>query len=334
MLKSALKHAYLPLAIAALVACDAPAGGRWPREGVADRENAAPGPRVMTSTDLRLQIAVERDSYLLGEPVYLMLQLSNSGGQAQRVFGSLDPSDGATEIIVSDGSEERRFVPLVETDSDETVMVSLSPGDTAGSVAPVFFGANGWTFPVPGRYSLSAVYRTPAGEAAFTEVRSAALRIEVVATGDGSGEFLVGESAASLEAGKFLTWQAGDHLEAGRAHLQSLLSRYPRSDLADYVNSALSRSYGRRFLDYRTRQVRPPNCELALSHLRNVRQERLPGFVRMQNALTRARCAQGADARLGLDEARSIARSRPEYQSMLRQITDLESGTESGNRPR
>jgi hypothetical protein len=317
------------LALAIVAACEAPAGGAWPRQGVADRKEAKPSATAVTASDLRLHASVERDSFLVGEPVYLELRLENTGRQSHRVFGSLDPSDGAVEVLVMDpNGREHHFVPLVETEQDESIMVDLGPSAAVGAVAPVFFGANGWTFPSPGRYGVTAVYRTKARDAQVMEVRSAVLNVEVRASADGAGEFLAGGSPPSLEAGKFLTWQAGDHLTAGRAHLENLLTRYPRSDLTHYALSALSRSEGTRFLDYRSRTVRAPNCELALARLRGVVDERLPGYVRMQNALTRARCAVRArdiaGARAAIGDVRGMAGERPEYQGLVAQATELE----------
>jgi len=322
------KPAWLPLGLALLVGCDTPAGGKWPRQGVADRDKANPPAAVVTATDLRLQASVERDGYVVGEPIYLILRLENAGNQAQRVFGSLDPGDGAVEVLLTgpDG-RERRLVPLVETDQDSSIMVELAPGASLGAAASVFFGADGWTFPAPGSHRLTAVYRTPAG-AQVREARSAALELRIGASADGSGEFLADGSAASLEAGKFLTWQAGDHLTAGRDRLENLLTRYPGSDLTHYVRSALSRSHATPFTDYRTREVRPANCELALEHLRTVVAERLPAYLRAQNALIRARCAargqNTAAARAAIRDARQIAGDLPEYRGILRQIEELE----------
>jgi hypothetical protein len=322
-------RAWLPLAIAFLAGCTTPAGGKWPAEGAADRGKASPPAKVTAAADLRLQASFERDSYLLGEPVYLLLRLENSGAQARRVFGSLNPSDRQLEVIVGGPDKrERRFVPLVEADHDQSIMVQLAPGATLGAVAPVFFGAEGWTFPTPGRYVVTATYRTGAGKGEVVEARSAPVGVEVRSTGDGAGEFLVGTTASSLEAGKFLAWQAGDHLAAGREHLESLIQRYPRSELSHYARSALSRSYGRRFTDYRTRQVRAPDCKLALEYLRLVAEERLPGYVRMQNALTRARCAaraqDNAAARAAIQDAHRLAGDRPEYRGLAAQAQELE----------
>ena len=126
--------AWLPLGLALVVGCDTPAGGRWPREGVADGRKANPPATVVTATNLRLQASVERDAYVVGEPVYLILRLENTGNQAQRVFGSLDPGDGAVEILVTGPDRrEQRFVPLVETDQDSSIMVELAPAGSLGA---------------------------------------------------------------------------------------------------------------------------------------------------------------------------------------------------------
>jgi hypothetical protein len=328
-----MSTAWLPVAVCMQIGCEAPAGGRWPREGVSDPDRARAPAAPVTTSDLRLDISTELQTYVLGEPVYLLLRLENTGA-TRSVFGSLDPSDGAVEVLVG-GAEgaERRFGPLVETDQGPGIMVDLAAADSLGAVAQVFFGANGWTFPTPGTYTLTAVYRTP-GTPQPLEARSAPITIEVRATADASGEFLTGDGNASAEAGRFLAWQAGDHLTEGRAHLEALLSRYPRSDLSHYVRSAFARSYSNRFMDYRTRQVRPPNCELALEQLSTVVEARLPPFVRAQNALIRARCAaRGQDraaAAAAILEARQITAGRVEYRGVLAQIEELERNLGAG----
>ena len=53
------------LALAIVAACEAPAGGAWPRQGVADRKEAKPSATAVTASDLRLHASVERDSFLV-----------------------------------------------------------------------------------------------------------------------------------------------------------------------------------------------------------------------------------------------------------------------------
>lgn len=320
----------LLLCVGFAAGCTTPAGGKWPPRGVVSPRSANPPASAVPAEGLLLQVATERDSYILGEPVYLMLQLNNIGPRPQRVVGSLDPVDGAIEILVRPpDARPIHFVPLVEADHDEGIFVELAPQGSLGGVVPVFFGGNGWTFSSPGEYQLTAVYHSPSGEKMMMEAKSAALTLVIEPSADGAGEFLVGKGQqASNEAGKFLTWQAGDHLIAGRDHLQTVLVRWPESPLIHYVHSAFARSYSNRFADYRTRSIRPPDCARALDHLRQVADDRLPAYLRYQNAMTRARCAwrdgdqKGAQA--ALDYARGIVGDHPEYRSLRTQLDELE----------
>ncbi|MCI0353295.1 MAG: hypothetical protein L0Z53_28075, partial [Acidobacteriales bacterium] len=253
----------------------------------------------------------------------------NSGAQAQRLVGSVDPVDGATEVLIT-GPDKRqvKFVPLVEADHDEGIFVELAAGDSLGAVVPVFFGANGWTFASPGRYELVAAYHSPGGKGEMKAVKSATLSIEIKASADGSGEFLIGKKdPVSYEAGKFLVWQAGDHLVRGREHLEILISRWQGSPIADYVHSAFARSYGNRFMDYRKRQVRPPDCGKAMEHLGRASDDRLPHYLRLQNGLTRMRCAlregKKESAQAEITKARELAANRPEFRGILRRFDEL-----------
>jgi hypothetical protein len=125
-------------------------------------------------------------------------------------------------------------------------------------------------------------------------------------------------------------------LEAGRRHLEALLERWPRSPLADFVHAAFARSYGRRFADYREQRVREPDCARALEHLRRVAEDRLPEYIRLQNALTRARCAirdGDRDAALAhIKRAKAIGRNRPEYRGVMPRNDELERYVTTGGR--
>jgi hypothetical protein len=325
------------LVLAVAASCDTPAGGRWPGERGADPAQAPPAAAVVRAQDLRLDASVEREAYVVGEPVYLILRLENTGTDGRRVFGSLDPSDGAVDVVIGDATGERVFVPLVEVHHDEGIMVDLVPGQPLGAVTPVFFGGAGWTFPEPGSYQVTAIYRTPGEDGRLLETRSAPVEIVVQRSTDGSGEFLVASSDASFGAGKFLAWQSGDHLAAGQQHLERLLREYPASALTPYVRSAFGHSLGRRFLDYRSREVRPPDCERALAHLGAAVDETLPAYIRIQNALTRARCAargrDGAAARAAIGAALAAAGERPEYGALRARAVELQQNLNAPDGP-
>lgn len=310
--------------------CTTPAGGRWPAKGVVSPRDAKSPAQVIQIDDMELELLSDHKQYFVGEPVYLTARLKNAGPETQKIISSLDPIDGALEIRLTDPTQQvRTFNPLGEADLDESTLTNLLPGGVVGNVFPVFFGGQGWTFPTPGRYVLVAVYRFPFGSGKVATVRSAALDIDIQSSPQGEGEFLIGEDLkVSRETGKFMAWQGGDHLEAGQALLQTLLQRWPDSPLADYIHSAYTRSFGKRFMDYRKRQVRPPDCRMALEHLAKVKGGRLPDFLRFQNAVIEARCAMREQdlfgARERLNRAKAIASDRPEYSGMLARVREME----------
>jgi hypothetical protein len=320
----------LLLVIPLTYGCSTPAGGRWPREGVASPEEASPPAQVVPGTGLLLSLAADRNDYLLGEPVYLAVLLENTLTEPQKVFGSLDPTDGVVTIFVRTPDGRRmQFVPFVEADNDPSIFIDLAPAGVIGRKIAVFFGANGWTFMSPGKYELTAVYRHPGAPGKMAETTSAPISIEISSSNDGSGEFLVADKdPESLEAGKFLTWMAGDHLVKGHAHLQMFLERWPKSPLADFVHSAFARSYSRSFRNYIKGEVRPPDCPRVLDHLKQVTGTRLPRNVQIQNAMTQSRCAaqdqKFREATRFLRQGREIAGDRPEYRGILSRIQEME----------
>lgn len=312
--------------------CSTPAGGRWPREGVVSPDEASAPAQIVPGKNLLLSLAVDRNDYFLGELVYVTLLLENTEKEPHTVFGSLDPTDGAVSIIIKkpDG-RQTPFAPLGEADNDASILIDLPPSGVLGRKVAVFFDANGWTFTTPGKYELTAVYRWPISQNKFAETISSSVSIEISSSNDGSGEFLIGhQDKPSLEAGKFLTWQAGDHLVEGHAHLETLLERWPKSPLSDFVLSAFARSYSKSFRNYVKGEVRPPDCTLALDHLGRVTGGRLPANLQIQNALTRSRCAakdrRFSSAARHLQQARRIAGDRPEYLGILRRVQEMEKG--------
>ena len=311
-----------------LAGCTAPVGGPWPREGVVSPGSANPPVQVVQADALRLTIESERRLYVVGEPVYLTLRLTNTTARPQRLFGSLDPSDGAVDIIVTgpDG-RGRDFGPLGEGDNAAGIFVDLAPGETIGDIVPVFFGGTGWTFTEPGRHVVSAIFQSPDGQGRFQRAPEATIAIDVQASDAGSA-LIRGNEDVATEAGKFLTWQSGDHLVQGQEALSTLAARAPDSPIASYAHAAFARSFSEPFANYLTRQVRPADCRQALRSLALVDDSRIVDNVRFQLAIVEARCAaNGNDINTAVrrvEDARNIAGNRPEFRGLLNRLRPLQ----------
>lgn len=325
-------EAFVLLAGFAVAACDMPNGGHWPQRGTASIDDAPRAAEVGPAEGLRLALRTEKPEYEIGEPVYAIIVLTNDSQRARRVFGRLRPEDEAVAIRIVGGSgEDRLFRPLGYSDNDYSAWVDLGPGEQVGATAPIFFGSDGWTFTEEGRYQLTATYTTT-GDGSRQQVRSGPFTLsiaageEFVGEGDGAGALLTAGDSASLEAGKFLTWQSGDHLVAGRQLLNDVLSRWPESRVASHAAFALGRSWSEPFMDYRSNEVRPPNCQRARALLESVDRDVLGKQARTLVEIALARCAAVQDdyrrALLHLDRGREIAGEAPELAGLRARIDE------------
>ncbi|WP_374562217.1 hypothetical protein [Ideonella sp.] len=235
---------------------------------------------------LQLTAQTEQADAELGEPIYLTVRLHNLGADAAEVTPLLDPEDGHVSVLV-DGPSGRRlgYLPLSLRDTlGSSAPTRLAPGQSVSATLPIFFGASGWTFTQPGAYRVRASYRTSPDAIA---VESATLTIEV-RPGEADLRSLLSNDEASNEAGKFLVWRSGDHLTKGRALLKALTEQGPDSRLRDHYRVAEARSWSHGFRNYVTGQAREADFTQTLQALEGVREDRLPGTVRVEKLLAEA----------------------------------------------
>jgi len=259
---------------------------------------------------LKLEASVDKSRYVVGEPIYLTVILKNAGASSVNVPEALNPQFGSIGIKINDPEgKDSSFVPLVVLDSD-ALPTPLLPGQVRGEVFPIFFGGSGWTFPAVGQYRVEARYGLPGGK----EVTAESVALEIVA--DAAGGTLIAPGRASGEAGRFLTWEAGDHLRAGIALLEGLLQKHPGSPVANYVYFALGKSQTRFFRDYPAEKVRGPNYDKARQYLSKVNAAALPPYLRVQYEISQARTDLATGnaelARLRLVESDKMIKERPE----------------------
>jgi hypothetical protein len=171
-----------------------------------------------------------------------------------------------------------------------------------------------------------------AGYRDSTRTHNKALRsngvIVSVADESGLGAFLMNDSSASDEAGKFLLWQRGDHLQAGHTLLTNLLKPFPNSPVADYVLLAFGRNLSRSFRNYAIGRIRQPDCAAALAYFQKVRSDRLPTFLQIQKNLDEARClikmSQPNQAGESMNRAEQLGGGRHEFRPLFQQAMRLE----------
>ncbi|WP_447978401.1 hypothetical protein [Candidatus Nitrospira bockiana] len=267
---------------------------------------------------LKLVLTTDKPQVLLGEPVYVTVQLLNTGASPVEVFQNLDPEVGALQVDVTGPQGAFGYVPYAIADS-EIRLEPLAPRAEVSAVVPIFYGGRGWTFTQPGDYTIQAVYTNPVRRS--MPVRSNPLSITVQR--HAAGEFLM-KGEAGEEAGKFLLWQQGDHLRKGLRRLTDLIEQYPDSPLGDYARLALGLNLSRSFKDYSIGQVRKPDYEVANRYLQKVEPARLPASLQIETHLAHARSllqlGRGEEARRLVDDARRIAGDRTPLLSRLKEV--------------
>ena len=236
---------------------------------------------------LVLELRVTRPSVVVGEPVYVILRMRNTGQTAQAVYPSVELTSGTVTVgIVDPTGDTRPFLPLGRGEPD-AALAPLQPGEALAAMEPVFFGGLGWTFKKPGKYGLFAVY----AHRADPELRSATASLEVLA-GDGSGESLVVvNDIRGEEAGKFLVWFGGDHLRQGISRLEQIGSDNPQSPIGSYYYLAMASNWAAPFRDFVAGNVRAPRPTDALQYLTRVDINELPPGLVIRRYLVGARAA-------------------------------------------
>ncbi len=275
---------------------------------------------------LELTLEIDKTTLVLGEPVYASVRLTNRGSAPVQVSKLLDPQLGNVHIIVSSPQRPRVvYLPLFVSDAAHA-RTTLAPGETVAAAFPIFYGSLGWTFPRPASYRVTAEYRS-SGQAAPAPASSRPVSLTIADDG-GVGTLLLNGTPASEEAGKFLLWQRGDHLQHGQTLLADVLKTHPDSPVAEYARLALGHNLSRDFRNYAVGRIRPADCETALTYLQKVRADQLPALLQVQAYLDEARClatlSQATQASEALARAKQAAGERPEFQLLFQQAGRLE----------
>ena len=270
----------------------------------------------------------EKATYQLGEPVYMTFKLLNNTDKTKRVISDLEPSIGAVSLKIKGNNDKDQieFIPFVEFDFDENVFAYLKRNESVLSIAPIFFGGKGWTFNKPGTYSVNAFY-SAVNEKGELEVTSAPV-VQIVISDKESQIISIDNeiNSASWEAGKFLLWQAGDHLQKGQEVLSAILSRNPESLMAAYTHSAFAHSFSDNFMDYRKKEVRKADCNRVQEHLSKVGSG-VSEYVLVQNAMSSLRCAAREEDAKRVDQSfqtiSRITNGKQEYSAILERAAEL-----------
>lgn len=200
--------------------------------------------------DLQLTLSSHKESFQVGEPIDLTVELHNRGGASFEVLPLLDPEHGFLNLAYrkqGDG-DWIAFQPVVRRESRGRRPVELGPDDALYGTARIFFGAGGWVFDEPGSYEVMANFPQRA-ELADGHIQSPPLAIEIEAPTSEQERMALRVLTADSDTGRigteqglYLLFQGGDHLTKGAASMRTLTDAAPRSPQAAAANLALARN--------------------------------------------------------------------------------------------
>lgn len=255
------------------------------------------------SAAIRLTISFEKRAYYPGEPVVAHVLLTNTSAEPVAIPEALDPEYMRIVFFVKRGSEpEIEFKPWALMENQRSAVLA---GDATRAVpSRIFFGANGWTFSVPGVYQVRAVLGRTTSE-------PATLTVEIPPAGPERTQ-----SAALVdnrEAGFFLLFDGGDHLANGRQMLRRIATT--RTRFSAFANYALGASLAKRFADLQTGAVRAPDASGADVFLRQG-EELMPMDAVYYQVLTKQR---RIDVNILRGRQPEVLRLRQDLNNLVRQ---------------
>lgn len=243
--------------------------------------------------NLSIKLSSEKNTFLLGEPVVVLVEVTNRSATPFRLVGGVEPEfDMLHYQITNPDGTTGDFSPLYVADTDK--VITLEKNQSHYGVARVFYGGNGYTFTKPGNYKITARYKN---------FRSNTLQITVA---EPSSDAELEQARLILdnnEVGLFLMLEGGDELKQAHQVRKELETRYPNSLLVAYLKYAQGKNLSVPARNFVSKQPRKADLNQAVELLSGVVESSILTYYRVKTAATLATCYQ----KLGkIDEARKV----------------------------
>lgn len=257
----------------------------------------------------KLELSAEKNSFLLGEPVVVLVKVTNTGSTPLVIPGGLSPEmDALVYEISGPRGEGIPFSPLYVADTDQSI--SLNRNESVHGAARIYYGGNGFSFPEAGSYKVTVRYKTE---------RSAPLSLTITAPRDAAEEKQARLMLDNNEVGLFLMLEGGDELAKAQEVTDAMLRDYPGSLLSAYLRYARGKNYSvpaRNFVSQKPRGADLPRAIELLTPLQE--NSAILMFYRLRSATTLSRCLQqsgrGQEARKVLEDLQGQLQRLPRLQ--------------------
>lgn len=233
-----------------------------------------------------LKLFTDKSEYLLGEPVIAYIQITNSGSEPISIVNQLQPKyDYINFYIKREKEEENLFVPYTVADSVIRTTI-VEPGNSISQDIKIFYGGNGWTFKLAGKYRVRATYKGNI-EITSEKIESNVIEIKVLSPKNEQEKEQV-NLMMGKEQGKFLIFESGDHLTYGISSLLELVNKFPESQLANYANFALGKNFAIDFKDFQKGRIRKAEIEKSIDHLNKIKYKEMGSYFKKETFFTLA----------------------------------------------
>lgn len=258
--------------------------------------------------DFKLELSAEKSSFLLGEPVVVLVKVTNTSATPLNLPGGIGPEmDLLVYEISGPRGENVPFSPLYVADTDK--MITLNRNESTHGAARIFYGGNGYTFPEAGDYKVTVRYKSE---------RSAPLPLSITAPGNADEEKQARLILDNNEVGLFLMLEGGDELLKAQEVTDTMLRDYPGSLLSAYLRYARGKNYSvpaRNFVSKKPRGADLPGAIEILTPLQDIN---ILMFYRLKSTTTLSHCLQqsgrGAEARKVLEDLQGNLQGQPRLQ--------------------
>jgi hypothetical protein len=214
---------------------------------------------------LKFEIAPVSKGFSLGEPVVLNLSLAATNGTPMNVHRYLHPNMKLTMVAIEKPNGQLvSYEPFIDHLVNGGYCELKASEKQITDSAYIGFGKRGFYFDQPGNYKIRAVYHAMDGSRILSNVASLRVHYPVTEADEEIAELLSGEEQGLLF---YMLGSDADTLAKGRAALQTILEKYGKRPIANYIRFVLGVNAAREFKTITSVteeiKVRPADTKLA-----------------------------------------------------------------------
>ena len=249
--------------------------------------------KSVAQNQLKITISTEKRSFQLGEPIVVYSTLTNLGEESIKVFSEIRPETDIYRFFITDpNGKTTSFSPIYVEEPEE--LTTLGPNEDIRGTARIFFGAEGYYFPISGNYQIQVQYK---------EVLSNLLEIKVLQARNEDEKEQAILVLEHPEMGFFLMIEGSDALSDALSQIEILNKKYPNSKLSPYFLYGMGKNFSVPKRNFLTKQPRNADLPRAIEILESIKGEEMQIYYQNKVFLTLSFCFKKQNR---MEEARQV----------------------------